>query len=43
MLENDLEVRRTGMIMSALRASIAFVDRDPDLTVGATTCWRFAP
>jgi hypothetical protein len=29
--------------MSTLRASIIFCDGDPDLTVGAITCRRFAP
>jgi len=37
------KVRRTGMDMSALRASIVVCDRDPDLTVGAIKCRRFAP
>jgi hypothetical protein len=31
------------MSMPALRASIVFCDRYPDLTVGAITCRHFAP
>ena len=39
-----VEVRRTVMIMSALRASIILLDDcDPDLTVGAISCRRNAP
>ena len=37
------EVRRTEMIMSALRASIVVGDLHPDLTVGAISLRRFAP
>lgn len=37
------EVRRTGMIISALGASIVLRATYPDLTVGAIKWRRFAP
>ena len=37
------EVRRTGIIMSALRALLLINGCNPDLTVGAIQWRRFAP